>query len=242
MVQLKSVKGEEFIKKVLEGERDFSGIKLEKRFDLSGHEGFGELQQYLKAQDFEKRPIILENARLRYVKARGLYLPFVKARNADITGAEFREANLSHSDFGYGKFNYAHLENTELSNMNLEYAILKMAHFTNSNLEYSNLKDALLVRTVFRDANLSYSDLRNTKIGWANFQNTNFEHADLRDVKNLRDSLNLDSAKFFETKVTSKEKAIISTLLSWKNFRIYPLDIVLADEKVQAKLKKYRLC
>ncbi len=37
---MKQMTGEELIKKLLQGERDFSGILLEERFDLSGHEAF----------------------------------------------------------------------------------------------------------------------------------------------------------------------------------------------------------
>jgi len=46
--QLIFVKGKEFIKKILSGERDFSGIELEEGFDLCGDDSFDELQEYLK--------------------------------------------------------------------------------------------------------------------------------------------------------------------------------------------------
>ena len=53
-IQLKNMKGTEFVKKILKGERDFSGIKLERGFNLSGYDGFAEMNDYLKNQDLSQ--------------------------------------------------------------------------------------------------------------------------------------------------------------------------------------------
>ena len=50
-MQLKYMTGEEFVRKLLNGERDFLGIKLEEYFDLSGCESFNDLNKYLKKQE-----------------------------------------------------------------------------------------------------------------------------------------------------------------------------------------------
>jgi uncharacterized protein YjbI with pentapeptide repeats len=96
--QLKEMKGEEFVRKILDGERDFSGIKLEEGFDLSGYEGFEELQRYLKSQPLEKEPIIIHGSILRYVKARNLYLPYVRGNKVSLYGADLGEAILWGAD------------------------------------------------------------------------------------------------------------------------------------------------
>ena len=46
--KLTFMKGEEFVQKILSGERDFSNIKLEQDFNLCGYEKFEEMQKYLK--------------------------------------------------------------------------------------------------------------------------------------------------------------------------------------------------
>lgn len=45
--KLNEMEGKEFINKILEGEKDFSGIKLKYGFDLSSYEAFEELNSYL---------------------------------------------------------------------------------------------------------------------------------------------------------------------------------------------------
>ena len=93
------MKGKDFVKKILEGERDFSSIKLEDSFNLSGFKGFEDLQRYLKKADLRHYPIILNYAELIYIKASGLYLPYVNGRKinlerANLPRANLREANL----------------------------------------------------------------------------------------------------------------------------------------------------
>ena len=68
---LNKVSGEEFIAKLLSGERDFSNIYLEENFDLSKHRAFQELRIYLKTQDLQKTTINISNSQFRYLKARG---------------------------------------------------------------------------------------------------------------------------------------------------------------------------
>ena len=63
---VKYMKGKDFVKKILEGERDFSSIKLEDSFNLSGFKGFEDLQRYLKKADLRHYPIILNYAEFAY--------------------------------------------------------------------------------------------------------------------------------------------------------------------------------
>ncbi|MEK6953311.1 MAG: hypothetical protein AABX29_09960, partial [Nanoarchaeota archaeon] len=84
---LTKVSGEEFVVKLLNGERNFSKISLEEKFDLNRHGAFQELKIYLKSQDLQKTPVDFSNSQFRYVKAIGLYLPFIVGRNANFRGA-----------------------------------------------------------------------------------------------------------------------------------------------------------
>ena len=108
------IKGEEFVRKILAGERDFSGITLEKFFDLAGHEGFGDMQEYLRKTDLQTSPLILDDSELQYIKARGLYLPFVRGKEANLRGADLRGANLCGAHLGGAYLCGAHLGMADL--------------------------------------------------------------------------------------------------------------------------------
>jgi len=179
--QLKYMKGEEFVKKILAGERDFSGIRLEEGFDLSGCEGFGEMQKYLQKERLQKSPIFLENSEFKYLVAHGLYLPFVRGREANFYEANLMEANLLEGD----------LERADLDGADLERANLFRANLWRANLYGANL------------------------------YGTNLARANLKNVKNLERVLNLEKANFYETRVTKKEKMIISKALKRRELFCY---------------------
>jgi len=188
-IERKKMNGEDFIRKILEGERDFYGTELEYNFDLSGHELFGKMQDYLRKQNLEKYPIIISNSDFSGVKASGLYLPYVK------------------------------LESSVLWNSNFEYSILNFADFHNADFTYTDFRHAELDHTDFRNANLQYVNFEHANLYFSDFRGTNFEStrltgadlvlADLRGVRNLEKSINLRCATFVETKVTPREEAII---------------------------------
>jgi len=92
--QLKEMKGEEFIKKILDGERDFSRVRLEGNFNFSAHEGFGEMQNYLKEQDLCSNPIDITSSEFINITAIGLHLPYVRGKKANLDRANLREAYL----------------------------------------------------------------------------------------------------------------------------------------------------
>ena len=75
-VQLKYMTGAEFVEKVLAGERDYRGIVLEQSFNLSGYEGFEEMNEYLRKQDFLQNPLDLSRVTWIYVTAQDLDLPY----------------------------------------------------------------------------------------------------------------------------------------------------------------------
>ena len=191
--KLKQMLGREFVGKILEGERDFSGVNLETGFNLSGYEGFGEMQDYLKKANLGNNPIILDNSSFEGIKAQGLYLPCTQGMSVNFEGA-----SLKWVYFWNGKF--------------------KNGKFKNGDFEYGNFDEAYLEYAKFRGANFTSVKHRSAKFRGADFNETylgdvDFEDADLRGVKNLEKSLNLKYAKFHKTKVTSKEKAIIYAAL-----------------------------
>lgn len=188
-IERKKMQGEEFIKKVLEGQRDFYGIELEYNFDLSGHELFGKMQDFLKKQYLEKYPITINNCDLSGVKAAGLYLPYVKIEGSILWNSNFEYSVLSFADF----------HNADLTCADFRHMELDHADFRNANLQQVN----------FEHANLYFSDFRGANFDFAQLMGADLVLADLRGVRNLEKSLNLRCASFAETKVTPREEAII---------------------------------
>ena len=87
VTRLKDMGGREFISKILAGEKDFSGIRIEKCFDLHGYEIFEEMKRYLCGERLHINPIIIRDSEFRYIKAAGLYLPYTQGVGADFEGA-----------------------------------------------------------------------------------------------------------------------------------------------------------
>jgi uncharacterized protein YjbI with pentapeptide repeats len=191
-VERKQLKGEDFIRRILEGEREFYGIELEYNFDLSGHELFGKMQDYLRKQYLAKYPIMINNSDLSGVKAAGLYLPYVKLEGSILWNSNFEHSILNFADF----------RNADLTYSDFRYTELDHADFQNANLQQVTLKHA----------NLYFSDFRGANFDLTQLFGANLVLADLRGVRNLEKSLNLNCASFAETKVTPREEAIIRNL------------------------------
>ena len=183
---LTKVSGEEFIVKLLSGERNFSKISLEERFDLSGHSAFQELKMYLEAQNLQEEPVDISNSQLQYVKARGLYLPFTVGRNANFRGAILE----------YAIFENANFENANFGNANLKGTNFKSAYLVNADFWIAN----------FRGANLDGANLQSAYLKGTYFGNANLRDVNLKGVRDLAEMSNLGKAHFLETRVTSKER------------------------------------
>lgn len=132
------LKGNEFVRKILAGERDFSHIKLTD-LDLSEHQydTFTELNEYMKSRDFKQEPIILNESELSSVKAGGLWLPYVKAN-----GASFKDGYFPHANFRCGEFPRASFHRTNLEGANCEACDFYNAYFKDTDLYQTQLGGA----------------------------------------------------------------------------------------------------
>ena len=219
------MRGEQFVVKVLAGERDFSGIKLEEYFDLFGYEDFPVMQEYLRKADLEKDPVVIDNSDFSYVKARELYLPHVKGKEANLTKADLVRADLREAD----------LEGVSLIEANLTKADLAEANLTKADLAEANLREAYLVRADLREAHIFEANLRRANLmgarlgcanlmasylGGANLKGANLKGADLQYVENLQGAVNLGYALFLETKVGKPEEIIIEEALKREGKKI----------------------
>ena len=202
MTALKQMGGEEFIKKILAGERDFSEIELELQFDLSGNESFDALQEYLKTQDLKTNPLDISHSYLAQIKARNLYFPYVKAKRTYLGRADLRGANLWKANLG----------GANLWKANLGGAYLERANLREANLRGANLRGANLGGADLRRANLGGADLREAYLERAYLERADLGGADLREANHLENARGLDNASFYRTKVTKAQEEIIITL------------------------------
>jgi len=124
------MKGEEFARKILDGERNLPRIRIPTGFDLSGHDIFPELQDYLKKQDMQSHPLVLDNSQLIGIKAQGIYLPYVQMREANLREANLREADLREADLSGANLERANLERANLYGANLCEADLERANLS----------------------------------------------------------------------------------------------------------------
>ena len=178
---LKQMSSKEFIDKILNKERDFSSIKLYD-FNLSDHESFTELQSCLRQQNLKEEPVILNGSDLRYLRADGLYLPYVKARKARLLCAYLCNAELWNADFEEADLEEAELWKADLRCANLEKAILRDADLISANLWKARLGYARLIKADLRCAILREAELENAEIGLADFRDADLEGAKLSKI------------------------------------------------------------
>ncbi len=94
---------DELIKKIFDGERDFSYTRLIPGSDISTHPDFLALQDYLQKQfahtPLESDRLNFSYAELRYARMRGVHMPYMQVYHADLGNAVFDEAILDRGRF-----------------------------------------------------------------------------------------------------------------------------------------------
>ena len=140
--------GEEFVRKILSGERDFSGIEL-KQCNLKQLAGFDQLYGYLRRQDFKDSPLDFSKSWFQYVT-------FGNVNHVSYpipSGLNFSFVNGDDSWFVDSDLTYLNFENSSLRNV----------FFDNSNLQYVNFQSVDAHNTSFYGARLIWTDFRNVK-------------------------------------------------------------------------------
>ncbi len=146
MIKLKQIKGKEFVKKVLQGERDFSRIRLEDRFNLGGYKDFEEMQEYLKNQDLSINPVIIEYSYFKYLKATGLYLPFVKGKGVHFYASNLHNVNFRKAEFPNSAFYASFLIKTDLTEANLSWASFYRSKLDQTDFSGADIRQANFFR------------------------------------------------------------------------------------------------
>lgn len=181
--------GNEFVQKLLDGERDFASIVLEPYYSLAKHEGFSELQEALQHADMENHPVVLEGADLTGLDADGLTMPFLKANGACFKHATMMEANVESSEFEAVDFRYA----------KLPQAGMKSCHFRDADLRQADLNLAVLNGSLFSGAD----------VAGANLLFTNLQACDIQGIRNLGMARAVETANFQFVSLSDRERSII---------------------------------
>ncbi len=197
--------GDEFAKHILEGERDLSRVQLD-NFDLKSHDSFPAIQDYLQATtDLDCHPITTDDASFRYLRAEGLWLPFLQGRRLDLRGADLRGADLWRANLEGAELRGVQFKGVYLARANLQGAALRRADLSGANLEEANIGRADL-----SGANLEGANLRETYLVEANL-----EGASLLRVGNLQHAIGITMATYHETRLDTTAKDTI--LSSWRS-------------------------
>ena len=121
-----NLSGNDLVRKILEGERDFSSIILEHSFNINLHEAFEELDKYLKQNhgELSSNPINICYSQFNDLNATGILLPHTLGVRANFEGG-----SLYGTDLWMANFSGATFDNVNLEHVNLEGAVLNGAIF-----------------------------------------------------------------------------------------------------------------
>ncbi len=114
------------------------------------------------------------NANLTYADLTNANLTNADFRKANLTNAEFRNANLTNANFAVAKLTGAFLGKADLTN-----AYLYNANLTGADLSEANLTDAILNYANLTNANLTNANLTNANLNYANLTNANLTNTNL---------------------------------------------------------------
>lgn len=208
--------GLEFIYKiVVAGERDFSHIKLEERFD------------------FAKDASSLEALKAYMVKNKHLYHAPLIIRNSDFSQvcfdlnpvanphpAIFSNVQGKNADFSRASFKGVYFYKPQFSGANFSGAILVSTPHPEVSFNLGNFNGACIQRADLRQGSFTGSTFQGADLSYALLAGAEFQHADLRQAIGLETALDLNSAIFNKTKVNEKERKIIERAKSRELFKV----------------------
>lgn len=203
---------DEFVRKVLAGERDFTNTRFAPGTDLSANAAYPELIAYLQGQDLRNSPVVADG-----VDWRGLIAPRLvitaKLAGADLSRADLRDAEVTRSDLSG-----ASLEGADLRGANLSVSRCMKANLNGARLQRADLYEVNFSEAVLRNADLTGAialkvGLRGTDLTDAIFTDVDLYRADLRGAIGLDATRDLGSAHFHHTVVTPREHAIVDAFL-----------------------------
>jgi len=197
-----NMSGLELIHKiVVQDERDFRMIRVPDGFKFEGEEEKSLIHHLNeKHKLYHKNPLDFSHSSLRYMEARNLFLPWLRAEGTDFTGAR-----LTGCQFTYGYFKKAVFADANLSpSLGKRITSFAYSKLLEVNFEKANLQEVYFGGTDLSGANLASSYLKSA----------DFTNAALCNVLGLDLGIDIEYAKIEAVTVTEKERKIIMGIKS----------------------------
>ena len=179
--------GEEFVKKLYEGEKTLQNIELPSGTNLLLVEGFNELREKIKNQGVSQDSVNLSEGSYQGIVAPEFLMPYVIAYDADFSGAVMPKSDFRGGQFGGAIFNGAYMGNSIFSQANLNHVSMKK----------SSLTGAILTRAKVIESDLEYSDFSRTDLRYSDFtgscvEGVKFDNSKVEGMKppSLRHQIN----------------------------------------------------
>ena len=177
----------ELVSKILSGERDFAKLILPDMTDLT--EFIPRLNEYLKSQELQKQPLLLNDSRLYGLIASFIFMPY-----SIMSGANMSRAIMSR----------AYMYRANMSRADMSGAYMSRADMYRADMSRADMSEANMYR-----ADMSGADMSRADMSEADMSEANMSRADIRGVIGLELCYSLDNALFNQTIVTENEKRII---------------------------------
>ena len=145
MSTITELTSDELVRRILDGEREFSRTRLVAD-NLDDANGYAEMQAWLREQDLRANPLNFEGADWRGVRALGLFWERTRMSGIDLSGADLRDSNLRGADL-----QRSNLQRERCSGATFVVAPLGGANFRNALLRGAdmyecNATDAIMQR------------------------------------------------------------------------------------------------
>lgn len=196
------IDGEEFIKRVIEGQRRFENIILE-NFDFSESTNFDRFVSVLEHTIFdENKGLEIVNSKFSYIKFINISLGNSKFINVEFENCLFKNTHINSCFFDNVKFEYVRIINS-----NFDDSLFFKIEMTFSDIVYSAFKE--FVRdSKFINVSILYSDFNLTKFYNVSFENSGFLAVTFMystfeniSIKNVR---GLSNCVFGRTRISKK--------------------------------------
>lgn len=207
------MKGEKFIQRILNHERDFRGISLAPLFDFNGDYNLAkEFVKYLRQyrHTFAEAPLMLDDAEMKGVRMRNIEIPYLEATNLNLSecwlrNVKFPNANMDMAHLWGSKLELCNFESSSQVGANYNDTVVLTSNYKGANLDKMicdantrfdncNFQNASLREVKAVHAGFAGSDLTGADVAKSDFYFANLSRADLVDLRNLETSRNLHHA------------------------------------------------
>ena len=150
----------------------------------------------------------LNNAKLRYAQAYGIFLANAHMLHSNLQGAFMSQADLRGADLGESNLRFTVLDQAHLRGANLDRSNLNGADLRRADLRGANLSHSTLQNAVLEDARLDGASLYASQLDGGTLNRANFEKADLREAFMAgahMDHADLQGAYFWSATLTNAD-------------------------------------